>query len=209
MRQSNHRLYLVAAGLGCLASACDQARGPAGAGSTDPPASQIPAPAVRPARQAPRRAGREAGTTARSEQARADAGPMSRCYAGFRPDRRPRADVSRLGMLCGPSGGMTRAGGVLTGTVGQHEDAVLRHFDVASAECWRVFAAAGGDVADLEIEVLAGDGEPLALENFDAPWVVVRPGAPLCLRNPGRYRIRLRTHAGHGSFAVQVWRYKL
>lgn len=125
------------------------------------------------------------------------------CYGGFKPSGKPLVDVTRLGLLCGPSNGMTQHGEVARGEVAPGEVATVALKAVAGS-CYRVFAAAGTAVKDLDVVVRSPRGKALARDDSHDSWPIVEPERPLCALESGTYSVQLSA-AEAGPFALAIW----
>lgn len=130
------------------------------------------------------------------------------CYRGFRTSGEPDVDVTRLGMLCGPSAGLTFQHDVVRGRL--DEDAPARAHSIAlrRGECMSAFAAAS-DIEDLELEIVGPDGVPLGHANVGRPWVVFPQSGPYCPEASGVHQLLARTHGRSGPYSLSIWSRRL
>jgi hypothetical protein len=154
------------------------------------------APPVAPARNP------EAPTSADAEPREA---LSAACYAGFRPGASPRVDVVRLGVSCGPSGGLAQLAR-LHGVVDEAGSPVTLRWHAERGDCFRLFAVAAEPAEDLEAEVLGPHGVRVSLTNQNRRWVVVDEKEPFCAAQEGQFEGRFTTHAGRAEVAVAVYR---
>lgn len=134
-----------------------------------------------------------------------EGGNWVKCYEHFRLGTRPKVDLMKLGMLCGPSNGMRRLTklGVkpLKGRVGS----LLTWFG-HRGECYRVFAIASPGTSRVSIQV-EGPGHQRLVEISSARrWVVAGPRGPFCSERAGRYRARIRVDHTKARPEAAVWR---
>lgn len=133
-------------------------------------------------------------------------GPWVRCHDNFRLSGDPLRDVTRLGMLCGPSNGMRRMSDPVQGAVEAGEAAHTSAFDVLSGECYRVFAAAEGTATALDVDVLSSHGARVAGDHGEDGWSIVQPDRPFCPLGDDTYTLEVKARRGRGRFAAEVWR---
>jgi hypothetical protein len=114
-------------------------------------------------------------------------GLWASCHEGFRTEGDARRDVTRLGLLCGPSNGMSR-----------HAD--TDSFAVERGDCYRVFVVTAAG-ADVELRSSRGRvlSEARALEGF----VAVEPDRPFCALESDTLSVQVSGAAAH---ALEVWR---
>jgi hypothetical protein len=154
----------------------------------------------------------DAGDDAASEAPAVTAAPSRvggswvSCYGGFAPGAEPLADVTRLGLLCGPINGMRRVGG-MQGTIraGPRPPKPQHDFKVATGACYRVFAVAADPVVDLDVTVLSSRGSRLVSDNSEDRWPIVEPERPFCSFEDDVFGITLESKSGSGNYALEVW----
>jgi hypothetical protein len=126
------------------------------------------------------------------------------CYGNYRPTSTPERDVTRLGILCGPSNGMKPVG---TTTVGEASENPTEHeLDVRQGDCFRIFAVADATVSDLAVVVRDPKGGPIASDHNNDRWPILNPDGPFCLVDAGKYSVEVRARQGRGKYAMQIWR---
>jgi hypothetical protein len=154
-----------------------------------------------------RPAGTEAADAAASDGLRAPdplGGAWVTCYGNFRPKATPERDVTRLGLLCGPANGMRLVGATLAGEAS--DVPTDHHFTSKAGECFRVFAVADAQVADLAVEIRDAKGLPVASDHNSDRYPIVNPDGPFCLLDAGPYTLRVHARKGRGAYALQLWR---
>jgi hypothetical protein len=153
---------------------------------------------------------------AEPQEAGIDAGaakPVSRvggmwvsCYGRFQPSGRPAADVTRLGLLCGPSNGMTKLGRTLRGQLAKGSNAPRTHpMKARAGGCYRIFAVAGGDVKNLNLVIRSSRGSRLAGDDSEDNWPIIDPERPFCSFDDGTFRIEVTSAGGAGPYAIEIW----
>jgi hypothetical protein len=129
-----------------------------------------------------------------------------RCYAGFSPTGNPKSDLGRITESCGPLGRMRPITGVTLGRQSAHEAADRYTFFVPDTEsCFRIFATADRNIADLDVLLRMPDGEPITGDITHDSWPVVPPQGPACFEEPGLYVLEVSVFSGGGRYALQVW----
>ncbi|MBI4954813.1 MAG: hypothetical protein HY908_22520 [Myxococcales bacterium] len=129
------------------------------------------------------------------------------CYAGFAQSGDPVSDVTRLGMLCGPSNGMVpfdeepRRGRVEAG-----KGPRSYQFPAGRGECFRLFAAAELGVGDLDVVMRSSRGTTVARDHTDDGWPIVAPDGPVCSPGEDVFTIDVSSEQGSGAFAAQLYK---
>jgi hypothetical protein len=126
------------------------------------------------------------------------------CYGNYRPTSTPERDVTRLGILCGPSNGMKPVGTMAQGDA--TENAVEIPLEVRQGDCFRIFAVAEGTISDLAVVVRDPKGGPVASDHNNDRWPILNPDGPFCLVDAGKYSVEVRARQGKGRYALQIWR---
>ena len=132
-------------------------------------------------------------------------GAWVRCYGHFKPSGEPLKDVTRLGLMCGPSNGMRRAGDGLSGEVGEGGAPLSQAFGVQRGACYRVFAVAEASVADLDVTLRSSRGSAIAADHGEDAWPIVQPDRPICALEDDHWTVEVRAKRGKGRFAAEVW----
>jgi hypothetical protein len=161
------------------------------AGIAPGPSAAASAPAARELADGPSAGAREPLATA--------------CYAGFKPGSTPRADLARLGVSCGPSGGLAELAHI-HGVVDEAGGAVTLRWHAERGDCFRFFAVAAEPAEDLEAEILGPHGAHVSLTNQNRRWLVVDEHEPFCVDGDGQFESRITTHAGRAEVAAAVYR---
>jgi hypothetical protein len=139
--------------------------------------------------------------TARSRRG----GLWSYCHEGFRTSGRPRADVTRLGLMCGPSCGMRLyRGATLEGRIGSDVPAAVHRFRGQRGTCYRLMVSASG-IGDLEAQLTSGDGRVLARDDSNADWLLLESERPFCPVDDGELLLAITARRGRGRYAAQIW----
>jgi hypothetical protein len=129
-----------------------------------------------------------------------------RCYAGFSPTGNPKSDLGRITKSCGPLGRMRPITGMTFGRQSARDPADRYTFFVPSAgSCFRIFATADRNIADLDLLLRTLDGEPITGDITHDSWPVVPPQGPACFEEPGLYVLEVSVFSGGGRYALQVW----
>jgi hypothetical protein len=127
------------------------------------------------------------------------------CYARFAPSGQPLADVTRLGLLCGPPNGMRRLGDAFEGSVTPGGKPGTHSMHARKGACYRIFAIAEDSVRDLDVTVRSSRDSRLATDNTDDAWPIVEPERPFCTFADDTFTVELSSGAGAGRYAAEVW----
>ncbi len=158
----------------------------------DPPMAPTPTPST------------STSASARPARARPPGAPPA-CDEGLRASGEPRHDVTRLGLVCGPTEGFRRDLDAIEGALAEGGAAVEVPLPLEPGRCYRIVAAAETTISDLDVELRSERDVPLASDDDDEPLVVVhRDGAP-CAGSGGEARAIFRAGKGRGRFAAEVW----
>ncbi|UQA56618.1 hypothetical protein [Polyangium aurulentum] len=133
-------------------------------------------------------------------------GPWVRCYGNFRITGEPLKDVTRLSLLCGPENGMRRVSKApIEGEVEQGKEPIGSPLEVKKGECYRIFAVAEPQVADLDVVVRSSRGAAIAADHSEDAWPIVQPDRPLCPLEDDAWTVELSARRGKGRAAAEVW----
>lgn len=128
------------------------------------------------------------------------------CAQGLVLSGDPLKDVTRLTLLCGPSNGMRRkARQAIVGLIGEHEPAVAAQLRVARGACYRVFAVAGAEVADLDVTVRSSRGVAVAADHSPGRLAIVQADRPFCTFADDIFTVEVSARRGAGRFAAEAW----
>lgn len=112
------------------------------------------------------------------------------------------SDVERLAAACGAR--MVTVGDV-HGEQGEADPSRRVSLVVRGPRrCFRVVAAGGAGVTELDAQVVAPGGRPLARDARSGPLAVVPEGDLLCLPQDGEYTVEIAVTRGRGAFAARV-----
>jgi len=85
-------------------------------------------------------------------------------------------------------------------------DSVDRYFFTAErGRCFRIYAVGDGDIADLDVQLVAPDGRVLASDQTHRGQAVAPPSAAACVPATGTYTVEVSTARGEGRYLMQVW----
>lgn len=135
----------------------------------------------------------------------AGGGLWVRCHDGFAPTGEPLRDVTRLGLMCGPSNGLDKlldaqTGRLTGGTSARHD------FSVRRGECFRVFAAGEPSIYDLDVTILSSRHSRLSSDTGDGTWLLLDRDRPFCSFDDDTFSAEVRADGGSGRYAIEVWR---
>lgn len=128
------------------------------------------------------------------------------CAQGFRSSGNPRADLERLGALCGAAQGLSAVTEPLRARQAEHEPPAIVALDVPSpGACYRVLAAADRNVQALGLALSGAAPGVVVADAHGERWAVLGPDGPLCFPEAGRYRLEIAVQRGAGWYALQIW----
>lgn len=147
-----------------------------------------------------------AGTPADAHGRVTPGGTWVSCHEGLPLSGDPLRDVTRLGLLCGPSNGMRRASRqAIVGLVGEHEPAVTSSFEAKRGACYRVFAAADPQVGDIDVTIRSSRDAGVAGDHGNGRLAIVQPDRPFCTFSDETFTVEISARRGNGRFAAEVW----
>jgi hypothetical protein len=137
-----------------------------------------------------------------------DAGPApsganwGRCALHFTAHGRPRLDVMRLGLMCGPSNGMRRVPATdlrVDGGIGRTD----LGFRASAGDCFRLLVVGVPGSGRIEARLLDAQGKAVAAQSGRRRFTMLGLDGPVCVDRSGRYRATVR--AERGPLAVELW----
>jgi hypothetical protein len=131
-------------------------------------------------------------------------GAWVRCYGHFKPSGDPKKDVTRLGLMCGPSNGMSKQA-ELAGDVDARGRSSEERIEAKRGVCYRVIAVGDAGVGVLRATVRTSRGSAIADERGPDSWPIVQPDRPLCALDDDHWTLEVRAEKGAGRFAAEVW----
>lgn len=133
-------------------------------------------------------------------------GGWVKCHEGLSLSGDPVKDVTRLGLLCGPSNGMRRkTKQAIVGLVGEHEPPVVTTIQSARGACYRIFAAADAQVGELDVTVRSSRDVGVAADHGAGRLAIVQPDRPFCTFADETFTVEVSARRGSGRFAAEVW----
>lgn len=140
------------------------------------------------------------------EKPRFEGGLFVRCAEELRPTADPLRDVTRLGLACGPSTGMTRVGdGPHEGAVAEGTAEVRLPMSFAEGRCYRLFAVGDPGIEDLSVEIRSSHGTLVASDHREDRIAIVLPDRALCPPAADEVMVTVAAKKGRGAFALEVW----
>jgi len=127
------------------------------------------------------------------------------CDAGFRISGEPRADVVRLGLVCGPSEQFRRESDAIEGALAAGGAVVEIPVRMEARRCYRVVAAAEETISDLDVELRSEREVVLASDDDDASFAIVHRRGAVCSERAAEARVLFRSGNGKGRFAAEIW----
>ena len=132
-------------------------------------------------------------------------GGFESCYATFRPVGDPHEDLAQMTALCGPPNQMKPVTPVLEGSQSETDPITRYTFQGETGRCYRIFAASGNSVQDLDMAVLDPEQAVVGFDTNEDAFPILNPDGPLCLTKPGTYPVLVSVERGSGPYAIQVW----
>lgn len=133
-------------------------------------------------------------------------GAYERCAAGFVSTGEPVRDVTRLGLACGNSLGLTRSlPSTLEGAIAADGVSVTVPLELSRGRCYRIFAASTPEVGDLVTELRSSRGTTIATDHAHGSISIVQPDRPVCALDDDRGSIVVSAGSGHGRFALEIY----
>lgn len=133
-------------------------------------------------------------------------GPWVRCHEGLTLSGDPLKDVTRLGLLCGPSNGMRRkTRQAIVGVIAESEPPVTAAVRVARGACYRAFAVADAQVGELEVTFRSSHDVTIARDHGAGRLAIVQPDRPFCSLTDDVLTLEVKARRGGGRFAAEVW----
>lgn len=133
-------------------------------------------------------------------------GGWVKCHEGLSLSGDPVKDVTRIGLLCGPSNGMRRkTKQAIVGLVGEHEPPVVTSIQSARGACYRIFAAADAQVSELDVTVRSSRDVGVAADHGAGRLAIVQPDRPFCTFADETFTVEVSARRGSGRFAAEVW----
>ena len=129
-----------------------------------------------------------------------------RCLEGLALSGDPLKDVTRIGLVCGPSNGMRRkTRQALVGVIGENDPPVTATVRVARGACYRAFAVADAQVGELEVTFRSSREVTVARDHGAGRLAVVQPDRPFCSLADDALTMEVKALRGSGRFAAEVW----
>lgn len=129
-----------------------------------------------------------------------------RCYEGLTLSGDPLKDVTRLGLVCGPSNGLRRKSKqAIVGIVTEGEPAVSHELRVTKGACYRVIAVADAGVIELDVTIRSSRDVAVAGDHARGRLAIVQPDRPFCTFAEESFAAVFSATRGSGRFAAEVW----
>lgn len=132
-------------------------------------------------------------------------GTFESCYMTFRPTGDPHEDLAQMTALCGPPNAMKAVTPVLEGSQSETDPIARYTFQGETGRCYRIFAASGNGIEDLDMAVLDPEQAVVGFDTNEDAFPILNPDGPLCLTKPGTYTVLVSVEKGSGPYAIQVW----
>jgi hypothetical protein len=131
--------------------------------------------------------------------------PFVRCAEGFVSSGDPLRDVTKLGVACGPSTGMTALGDATEGAIAEGGAELVVPLGLVDGRCYRVFAAAESSVSELDAEIVSSRGVALGRDHTEGRVAVVQPDRAMCALAADDASVVVRAKKGVGRAAAWIW----
>ena len=129
-----------------------------------------------------------------------------RCYEGLALSGDPLKDVTRLGLVCGPSNGLRRkTKQAIVGIVTEGEPPVSHELRVAKGACYRVLAVGDAGVVELDVTIRSSRDVAVAGDHARGRLAIVQPDRPFCTFADETFTATFSAIRGSGRFAAEVW----
>jgi hypothetical protein len=132
-------------------------------------------------------------------------GAWVHCYGHFKPSGEPKKDVTRLGLLCGPSNGMKQEGDLFESDLTEGSAPAEYKIEAQRGACYRIFAVGEVSILDLDVTLRSSRGSAIAADHGQDAWPIVQPDRPICALEDDRWTVEVRAKRGGGRFAAEVW----
>ncbi len=133
-------------------------------------------------------------------------GGWVKCFEGLTLSGDPLKDVTRLGLLCGPSNGLRRkTRQAIVGIIGEGEPPVEQPLRVARGACYRVIAVADAGVRELDVTVRSSRDVAVAADHSSGRLAIAQPDRPFCTFADDIFSVGFAARRGSGRFAAEVW----
>lgn len=133
-------------------------------------------------------------------------GGWVRCYEGLTLSGDPLKDVTRLGLVCGPSNGLRRkTRQAIVGILAVGEPPVAQQLRVARGACYRVLAVADAGIGELDVTVRSSRDVAVAADHASGRVAIAQPDRPFCTFADDLFSVDFAARRGSGRFAAEVW----
>ncbi len=133
-------------------------------------------------------------------------GGWVKCHEGLVLSGDPLKDVTRIGLLCGPSNGLRRkTRQAIVGVIGEGDPPVPAELRVARGACYRVIGVADEAASELDITVRSSRGVAVAADHSTGRLALAQPDRPFCTFADDIFTIDFSARRGSGRFAAEVW----
>ena len=118
----------------------------------------------------------------------------------------PLKDVTRIGLLCGPSNGLRRkTAQAIVGVIGERDPPVVAELRVARGACYRVIGVSDEGAEELDVTVRSSRDVAVAADHSKGRLAIVQPDRPFCTFADDVFSIDFTARRGSGRFAAEVW----
>jgi cytoskeletal protein RodZ len=165
----------------------------------------------------------ESASAAPSETAAAPAAPASTastkvttkndpawaaCYASVKlkgKDKDVSKDVAALSKACAKATKQKQIGKTLTGKQSDSGSPQSYPLKAAAKHCYRVYAAGGEGIKDLDVAIKDSAGNVAGEDSTDMSTAIVLDDGAVCFKEADAATVVVSVGSGSGAYAVQIW----
>jgi hypothetical protein len=130
------------------------------------------------------------------------------CHANVKlkgKDKDVSKDVAALAKSCAKATKMKVIGKTLTGKLSDSGLPQSYPLKAAANHCYRVYAAGGDGIKDLDVAIKDSSGNVAGEDATDASTAVVLDDGAVCFKEADAATVAVSVGSGSGAYAVQVW----
>ena len=130
------------------------------------------------------------------------------CHASVKlkgKDKDVSKDVAALGKSCAKVSKMKVVGKTLTGKQSDSGSPQSYPLKAAAKHCYRVFAAGGDGIKDLDVAIKDSAGNVAGEDSTDSSTAIVLDDGAVCFKEADAATVVVSVGSGSGAYAVQIW----
>jgi hypothetical protein len=120
-------------------------------------------------------------------------------------DKEVSKDVAALSKACAKATKMKLVGKTLTGKQSDSGSPQSFPLKAAAKHCYRVYAAGGEGIKDLDVAIKDSAGNVAGEDATDAATAVVLEDGAVCFKEADAATVVVSVGSGSGAFALQIW----